>query len=87
MKQARELYAVRLHDRDTENDPILATLMRSYELEGPWHDVATGHPDSIWELFELTYLRDELNRLREVCDKHGIGWEYAGDDIEDDSDG
>jgi hypothetical protein len=49
--------------------------------------MATGHPDTIWELFEMTYLRDELNRLREVCDKHGIGWEYAGDDIEDDSDG
>lgn len=87
MKRAQVLYAVRLHDRDTENDPELATLMRSYEPEGPWNDMATGHPDTIWELFELTYLRDELNRLREVCDKHGIGWEYVGDDIEDDSDG
>jgi hypothetical protein len=87
MKRARELFAVRQHDRGTENDPELSTLMRAWEPEGPWHDMATGHPDTIWELFEMTYLRDELNCLREVCDKHGIGWEYAGDDIEDDSDG
>jgi hypothetical protein len=86
-KRDRELFAVRIHDRETEEDPHLATLMRSYEPEGPWHDVATGHPDNIWELFEMTWLREELHRLREVCDKHGIGWEYAGDDIEVDSDG
>jgi hypothetical protein len=80
MKRAQVLYAVRLHDRDTENDPILATLMRAEEAEGPWHDVATGHPDTIWGMLRATY-------PREVGAWHGIGWEYAGDGIEDDIDG
>lgn len=76
----QELWAVRLHDRETENDPILATLMRSWEPEGPWHDIATGHPDSMWELLELNGLRDELARLRTLCEQNDIDWWDGIDD-------
>jgi len=87
MTNRKQLYAVRLHDRDTDNDPQLATLMYAWEAEGPWHDMATGHPDNIWELFEMTWLRDELHRLRVVCERHGIDWEFpllfeAQDDVD-----
>jgi hypothetical protein len=69
------LHAVRLHDRQTENDPVLATLMYSTQgSEGPWHDMATGHPDYIWELLEIVFIRNEIHRLRELCDTHNIDW-------------
>jgi hypothetical protein len=80
MKRAQQMYAVRHHDRDTENDPELATLMRAGEAEGPWHDATTGHPDTIWGMLRAAY-------PREVGAWHGIGWAYGGDEIEDDSDG
>lgn len=70
----QQLWAVRLHDRDTDNDPHVATLMRAWEPEGPWHDVATGHPDNMWELLELNGLRDELARLRTICETNDIEW-------------
>jgi len=76
----QELWAVRLHDRETEADPVLATLMRAWEPEGPWHDIATGHPDNIWEIFELHWLREEINHLRQLCDEHGINWATELDD-------
>lgn len=76
----QELWAVRVHDRETDNDPNLATLMRAWEPEGPWHDIATGHPDNIWEIYELHWLRHETNRLRDLCDQHGIDWVEEIDD-------
>jgi chromosome segregation ATPase len=74
------VYAVRLHDRETEDDPSLATVMyTSSGIEGPWHDMATGHPDWCWDICdalmfqmdakmeqkekELQRLKQELGRL------------------------
>jgi hypothetical protein len=76
----QELWDVRIHDRETEDDPLLATLMRAWEPEGPWHDMATGHADNIWEIFELYWLRKEINYLRQLCDQHGINWATELDD-------
>lgn len=76
----QELWAVRIHDRETDDDPMLATLMRAWEPEGPWHDIATGHPDNMWEIYELHWLRTEITQLRELCDRHGINWAEELDD-------
>ena len=53
-------YGVRHHDRDTEDDPVLATVMYSTNGDcGPWYDMATGHPDYCWEIMEaLDLARD-----------------------------
>ena len=60
-------YAYRLHDRQTENDPELATVMYSVNgPEGPWYDMATGHPDHIEEILgALRWCEDERQMRRE----------------------
>ena len=47
------IYGVRLHDRETEEDPQLGTVMYSTDGEhGPWHDMANGHPEWCWEILD-----------------------------------
>jgi hypothetical protein len=42
------IYGYRLHDRETETDPHLATIMYTTNPpDGPWYDMATCHPDWI----------------------------------------
>ena len=49
----RALYALRLHERLTDDDPELATVMYSMRgAVGPWFDMATGHPDWCWEIVD-----------------------------------
>lgn len=80
-RKNQTIYAVRIHDRHLETEPELATLMyTTHGPEGPWYDMATGHPDYIWELCELTLLKDELHRMRELCDIHHIDWTSSDDD-------
>ncbi|HEY7821435.1 MAG TPA: hypothetical protein VIG24_01305 [Acidimicrobiia bacterium] len=38
------LYAVFMHDDDE------ATVIYADSLEGPWHEMVTGHPDHCWEI-------------------------------------
>jgi hypothetical protein len=54
------IYGVRIHDRETEDDPHLGTLMYSSSgPEGPWHDMMTGHPEWCWEAADaLTVVND-----------------------------
>jgi hypothetical protein len=60
------IYAVRVHDRMTENDPDLATVMYARDCEGPWYDMATGlrqHADEIADA--LTVVEEErVERVR-----------------------
>jgi hypothetical protein len=54
------VYGVRLHDRDTEDDLQLGTVMYSTDGEhGPWHDMATGHPEWCWEILEALVIAEK----------------------------
>lgn len=68
------VYAVRVHDRETEDDPQLGTVMYSTSgFAGPWHDMVSGHPEVCWEVYEaltaamalqMRKKREEIERLR-----------------------
>lgn len=80
MKEQR-IYAVRAHDRLVENDPHLGTIMYSnHGPEGPWWDMITGDIDYIWEMFEIIEAKEELDRLRTLCDENNIEWRLDHDD-------
>lgn len=59
-------YSYRLHNRLTEEDPELATVMyTTHGIAGPWHDMATCHPDYIWDIVgALEWVED--NRRNKV---------------------
>ena len=79
MKEQR-IYAVRAHDRLVESDPSLGTIMYSlHGPEGPWCDLVTGDLEQVWELFEIIEAKEELNRLRELCELNNIDWRYGDD--------
>jgi hypothetical protein len=44
------LYAVRVHDRLTEDDPQHGTVMCADDAIGPWVDMVTGHIEWCWEV-------------------------------------
>jgi hypothetical protein len=43
-------YAIRIHDRFSEDEALIGTVMRSNQDMEIWHDVATGHLDDCWEI-------------------------------------
>ena len=54
------IYGVRLHDRNTDDDPQLGTVMYSTDgVHGPWHDMATGHPEWCWEILEALLIAEQ----------------------------
>lgn len=58
-------YGVRLHDRETEEDPHLATVMYSTNGDhGPWFDMVTGHPEWCWEILEALTIAAEVRNER-----------------------
>jgi hypothetical protein len=76
-------YSYRLHPRLTDDDPELATIMyTTHGIEGPWFDMATCHPDYVWDIVgalerveetrragiakEETELRAWVNKVAEV---------------------
>ena len=80
MKEQR-IYAVRAHDRLTEEDQHMGSIMYSYHgVEGPWYDLITGDIENIWELFEIIEAKEELDRLRTLCDDNNIEWRLGDDD-------
>jgi len=60
------IYAIRIHDRMTEDDPDLATVMYARDCEGPWHDMCTGLRDYADEIAgALTIVEEErVERVR-----------------------
>lgn len=57
----RYMYAVRIHTRNTEDDPHLATVMYSTNGEcGPWYDMATGEPEFCWTIMEALDLANRI---------------------------
>jgi hypothetical protein len=52
------LYSLRIHNRITDEDPELATVMYTTNgAQGPWHDIVTGHPEWCWEVMDaLTFM-------------------------------
>lgn len=60
------IYAIRVHDRMTEDDPDLATVMYARGPEGPWYDMATGLRDYADEIADaLTIVEEErVERVR-----------------------
>lgn len=80
MKQ-ETTYAVRIHADHRVTEPKLATLMYSHHgPEGPWHDMVTGDSETIWELFEIIEAKEELDRLRTLCDANNIEWRIGDDE-------
>jgi len=65
----KTLYGYRVHSRDTEDDPHLATLMYAYHSEGPWYDMVTGDPGYIDEMLTALY---QAGALREERDKVAV---------------
>jgi hypothetical protein len=54
-------YAYRLHDRLTESDPELATVMYSTSgPSGPWWDMATCHPDWVDDILGALQWREDM---------------------------
>lgn len=57
------LFAVRIHDRMTEDDPNVATVMYSSgDASGPWFDMATGHPEHIEEIVGALEWREDIRQ-------------------------
>jgi len=52
---ADRIYAIRIKDRETEQDPHHAWIMYAYHTEGPWWDMCEGHPDNMWELLDTLH--------------------------------
>ena len=51
-------YSIRVHDRQTENDPEVATVMyTNASFEGPWFDMVQGHPDWCEEVLDALIYR------------------------------
>lgn len=60
------IYSVRVHDRDTEEDPHLGTVMYSSRGEtGPWHDMVTGHPEWCWEVADALAVVNDMQVERQ----------------------
>lgn len=56
------IYAVRIHDRITEDDPTTGTVMYTIRGEiGPWHDMVTGDVEWCWEVRDAL---DAYERMR-----------------------
>lgn len=81
-------YAIRFHDRHTENDPELATVIYTIkDTDGPWYDIVTGNPDWCEEVLEALQYRAEnkVSKLSEAgynlieAERSGslIGWSEA----------
>jgi len=74
-------YGIRMHDRETEDDPHLATVMYSMNgANGPWHDMATGHPDWCWEILEALEIVEEQKVERVRLEHERIQKEIAMSD-------
>jgi hypothetical protein len=60
------VYAIRIHDRITDDDPDLATVMYARDCEGPWYDMATGVRDFAEEIADaLTIVEEQrIERVR-----------------------
>jgi hypothetical protein len=64
------IYGIRIHDRHTEADPSLATVMYAHDERSTWHDMATGHPDHIEEILGALEWREDMlqaERDREIA--------------------
>lgn len=56
-------YSYRIHNRQQEEDPELATIMYSYSgIDGPWYDMATCHPDYVDDIVGSLQWREEVFR-------------------------
>jgi hypothetical protein len=56
-------YSYRLHPRLTDDDPELATVMyTTHGIEGPWFDMATCHPDYVWDIVGALERTEETRR-------------------------
>jgi hypothetical protein len=54
MRDNREYqYAIRIHDRESDDDLLMATVMYSKSgNEGPWYDMVYGNLDWCWEVLD-----------------------------------
>lgn len=67
------IYGLRIHDRPTEADPSLATVMYADDRDSPWFDMATGHFDNIQDILGALEWREEMlqaERDREIARFH-----------------
>ena len=63
------LYAVLLHDRWTEDDPPLGSVIRAEHVDGPWHHMVTGDAGYCWEIVEtLQVVEDQRETRRREAD-------------------
>lgn len=60
MNRRETFYGYRIHPRDLDSDPELATIMYTTSgFDGPWHDMATCHPDWIDDILGSLQWREE----------------------------
>jgi hypothetical protein len=60
------IYAIRIHDRMTDDDPDIATVMYARDCEGPWYDMCAGLREFADEIADaLTIVEEErIERVR-----------------------
>lgn len=64
-------YSLRIHDRYSETDPELATIMTTTTPpHGPWVDVVSGHPDWCEEVLEALWYRE--NKQNEKATEQAV---------------
>lgn len=77
------IYGVRIHDRETEDDPHLGTLMYSSSgPEGPWHDMMTGHPEWCWEAADALTVVNDMQVERQKQSEESLRAMIAADRLE-----
>lgn len=61
----KTFYGIRVHDRETEDDPRLATIMYANKIpDGPWFDMVTGYPEHCYEVLEALEFLQEYKKSR-----------------------
>jgi hypothetical protein len=77
------IYGVRIHDRETEEDPHLGTVMYSSRGEiGPWHDMVTGHPEWCWEVADALAVVNDMQVERQKQSAESLRAMLAEDRLE-----
>lgn len=71
------IYAIRIHDRMTEDDLPLATVMYASDPAGPWYDMATGLRDYAEEIADALTIVDEQRIERARVESERLRQEIA----------
>lgn len=58
------VFSLRIHDRLTEDDPHMATVMHAKSHDGPWYDMVSGDPEFCWEIVDALQMAEDQREAR-----------------------